>query len=141
MYGKVILPTDGSDCAMRGVKEGLEFAENLGIKAFAVYVINTSEFDSLHHESIRASAKKGLKEKGKKALEDVKETARGRDIDLETRLLTGKPYKEITSTAEEGDIIYISTHGMSGFSNFFLGSTTERVLKNSKATVAVVSGR
>lgn len=141
MYGKVILPTDGSDCAMRGVREGLKFAENLGIKAIAVYVINTSEFESLHHESIKASAKKGLKEKGEKALKAVKEAAEGRDIDLETKVFVGKPYKEITNFANKEDIIYISTHGMSGFSNFFLGSTTERVLKNSDATIAVVSGK
>ncbi|MFP4000967.1 MAG: universal stress protein [Thermoplasmata archaeon] len=141
MYGRVILPTDGSDCAMRGVRKGLEFAEDLDIKAVAIYVINTSEFESLHHESIKASARSGLKEKGKKALEKVKETAEGRNIELETKLFTGKPYKEITNFANEDDIIYISSHGMSGFTNLFMGSTTERVLKHSKATVAVVSGK
>ncbi len=141
MYNKIILPTDGSECAMKGVKEGLEFGEELGIKIIAVYVVNTSEFESLHHESIRASAKSGLKEKGKKALEAVKEAAEGRDIELETRLSYGKPYKEITQLADKNDIIYISTHGLSGFSNLFLGSTTERVLKNTEATVAVVNGK
>ncbi|MBS3781440.1 MAG: universal stress protein, partial [Candidatus Thermoplasmatota archaeon] len=130
-----------SKCAMEGVKEGLEFGEELGIKVIAVYVVNTSEFESLHHESIRASAKSGLKEKGKKALGDVKEAAEGRDIELETKLLAGKPYRKITQLADENDIIYISTHGLSGFSNLFLGSTTERVLKNTEATVAVVNGR
>ncbi|MBS3782080.1 MAG: universal stress protein, partial [Candidatus Thermoplasmatota archaeon] len=53
MYNRIILPTDGSKCAMEGVKEGLEFGEELGIKVIAVYVVNTSEFESLHHESIR----------------------------------------------------------------------------------------
>jgi len=141
MYNKIILPTDGSECAMKGVKEGLEFGEKLGIKIIAVYVVNTSEFESLHHESIRASAKSGLKEKGKKALEAVKEAAEGRDIELETTLSYGKPFKEITQLADKNDIIYISTHGLSGFSNLFLGSTTERVLKNTEATVAVVNGK
>ncbi len=141
MYDKIILPTDGSSCAMRGVKEGLEMGEKLGIKVIAVYVIDTSEFESLHHESIKASTKKGLKDKGKEALKAVREAAQGRDINLETKMLTGKPYKAITKFAEDNDIIYISTHGMSGFSHLFLGSTTERVLKNSKATVAVVSGK
>ena len=139
MYGKVILPTDGSDCAMKGVKEGLEFAERLGLKAIAVYVISTSEFESLHHESIKGSAKSGLKDKGKKVLEEVEEIAEGRNIDLEKKLLVGKPYKEITAQADEDDIIYISTHGLSGFTHLFLGSTTDRVLKHSKATISVVS--
>lgn len=141
MYNKIILPTDGSECAMKGVREGLEIGEELGIKVISVYVVNTSEFESLHHESIRASAKSGLKERGKKALQEVKEAAEGRDIELETRISYGKPYKEITQLADENDIIYISTHGLSGFSNLFLGSTTERVLKNTEATVAVVNGK
>ncbi|MEF8835726.1 MAG: universal stress protein [Candidatus Thermoplasmatota archaeon] len=141
MYNKIILPTDGSECAMKGVKEGLEMGEKLGIKVITVYVVNTSEFESLHHESIRASAKSGLKDKGKEALEEVREAAEGKDIELETKLVAGKPYRKITQLADENDIIYISTHGLSGFSNLFLGSTTERVLKNTEATVAVVNGR
>ncbi len=141
MYNKIILPTDGSKCAMKGVQEGLEFGEELGIKVIAIYVVNTSEFESLHHESIKASAKSGLKEKGKKALDAVKEAAEGRDIELETKIVSGKPYKKITDLADKNDIIYISTHGLSGFSNLFLGSTTERVLKNTEATVAVVNGK
>jgi len=141
MYNKIILPTDGSKCAMKGVKEGLEVGEKLGIKVIAVYVVNTSEFDSLHHESIRASAESGLKERGEKTLEDVEKVAEGRNIELETKISSGKPYKKITELADKNDIIYISTHGLSGFSKFFLGSTTERVLKNTEATVAVVNGR
>jgi len=141
MYDKIILPTDGSECAMKGVREGLEFGEELGIKIIAVYVVNTSEFESLHHESIKASAKSGLEEKGNNALEAVKDAAEGRNIELETTISYGKPYKEITQLADSNDIIYISTHGLSGFSNLFLGSTTERVLKNTEATVAVVNGK
>ncbi len=141
MYERIILPTDGSKCAMKGVKEGLEIGEKLGIEVIAVYVVNTSEFDSLHHESIKSSAKRGLKEKGKQALEDVKDLADEKNVELKTELLMGKPYKKITGLAEENDIIYISTHGLSGFSPLFLGSTTDRVLKNTEATVAVVRGK
>ncbi|MEF8833056.1 MAG: universal stress protein, partial [Candidatus Thermoplasmatota archaeon] len=95
MYNKIILPTDGSECAMKGVKEGLDMGEKLGIKVITVYVVNTSKFESLHHESIRASAKSGLKDKGKEALEEVREAAEGKDIELETKLVAGKPYRKI----------------------------------------------
>lgn len=141
MYDRVILPTDGSDCALEGVKEGLEVGEKLGIKVIAVYVVNSSEFDSLHHESIKASAERGFKEKGKKALDEVEKIAEDMDVHLETKMMKGVPYKKITKLAEKNDIIYISTHGLSGFSQLFLGSTTDRVLKNTEATVAVVNGR
>lgn len=141
MYDRVILPTDGSECAMKGVEEGLDMAADLDIEVLSIYVIDSSEYEGLHHESIKSSAKEGLKEKGKKALERVKEGAKEKDVDLKTKLLKGTPYKEITDAAEEKDIIYISTHGLSGFTHLFLGSTTERVLKNTQNTVAVVNGR
>ncbi len=141
MYDRVILPTDGSECAMRGVIEGLDMAQKLDIKAIAIYVIDRSEYEGLHHESIKRSVKGGFKKKGKEALKKVKEAAEKRDVELETKLIDGTPYKRITEISEENDIIYISTHGLSGFSHLFLGSTTERVLKNTETTVAVVSGR
>ncbi|MFO7791768.1 MAG: universal stress protein [Candidatus Saliniplasma sp.] len=140
MYEKVVIPTDGSDIAKKGVKEGLQMAQCLGVKAIAVYVLDTSEYQGLHHSSIKNSAKHGLKESGKKALQEVKEMAKKIGIELETRIEEGKPYKEINRIANDKDIIFISSHGLSGFTQFFLGSTTERVLKHSNATVAVVMG-
>ncbi len=140
MYEKVVIPTDGSDIAKKGVKEGLQMARCLGVKAVAVYVLDTSEYQGLHHSSIKKSAKNGLKKAGKKALRNVKELADKIEVELETRIEEGKPYKEINKIADERDIIYISSHGLSGFTQFFLGSTTERVLKHSNATVAVVMG-
>ncbi len=141
MYNRVLLPTDGSSCAMKGVEEGLELADELEIKALSIYVINSSDYTGLHHESIKRSAKRGLKDQGKKALEKVKELAEEKGVELETKMLTGAPYKKITQEANKDDIIYISTHGMSGFTHLFLGSTTERVLKNTEATVSVVHGK
>ncbi|MFP3871627.1 MAG: universal stress protein [Candidatus Aenigmatarchaeota archaeon] len=141
MYDKVILPTDGSVCAMKGVREGLEMAEKLDIEALSIYVLDRSEYEGLHHESIKSTVKGGFKEKGEEALEKVKEAAKERDVELETRIVEGTPYKEITRAAGDNDIIYISTHGLSGFTHMFLGSTTERVLKNTENTVAVVNGR
>ena len=140
MYEKVILPTDGSECADRGIKEGLEMARTLGVKAVAVYVIDASEFEGIHHSSIRQSARRGLKDAGKEALNDVREMATELGVELETRIEEGKPFKEITKLAGENDVIYISSHGLSGWNSLFMGSTTEKVLKNAKATVSVVMG-
>jgi len=141
MYKRVLLPTDGSGCAMKGVREGLGLAAEMDIKALSIYVINSSEYTGLHHESIKRSAKHGLKKQGKKALEKVRDIANEKGVELETKIVVGIPYKKITQEADKDDIIYISTHGMSGFSHLFLGSTTERVLKNTESTVSVVRGK
>lgn len=115
-------------------------ARTLGKKAIGVYVINASEYSSLHHSTIKESARSGLKDKGEVALSKLKEMAEEKSVELETEIEEGKPYKEIVKIAGANDVIYISSHGLSGFSQLFLGSTTQRVLKHANCTVSVVSG-
>jgi len=141
MYDRVILPTDGSKNAMRGVEEGLEMAKSLGVKAVGIYVVNTSEYEGLHHSSIKESAKSGMKSTGHEALDKIEGIADELGVELERKILEGKPYEQIAAAAKDTDIIYISSHGLSGFTKLFMGSTTERVIKNSEATVAVVKGK
>ncbi len=146
MYEKVIIPTDGSDHSFHGVKEGLEAAKLYDIPALAVYVIRPSSltegggrhrFDEFGTEAIDMMLKQ-KKKRGKKVLDEVRDIAADMDIDLEIKLVQGIPYEEITSLAGKDDIIYICSHGRSGLSSFFMGSTTDRVLKHTEATVAVV---
>ncbi len=140
MYHKVIVPTDGSDCAAEGVEEGLKMAQIMDIPAVAVFVVDESQFEALHYESIKKSAARGFKERGKKTLKELHKKALDMDVKLEKKILVGKPYQKICDEAGEADIIYISSHGSSGFTRLFMGSTTEKVLKHSKSTVAVVKG-
>ncbi len=146
MYGKVILPTDSSELAHVGVEEGLKAAKKFGIPAVAIYVLSPSSYSQSYigyemadvdvgaHEAIR----NGLKKQGEKILNKVKREADEIGVELKTKLVEGTPYKEICKLADKNDIIYISSHGRSGISSLFLGSTTNRVIKHTKATVAVV---
>lgn len=126
---------------MKAAKEGLNAAEAFGIPAVAVFVVDTSEYKGQHQASIKQSIKSGLKERGEKAFDEVRKMADEIGVELETELIGGKPFKEITGLADKEDIIYICTHGWSGFTNLFLGSTTEKVIKNARCTVAVVEGK
>ncbi|MFW6176348.1 MAG: universal stress protein [Thermoplasmatota archaeon] len=141
MYDQVILPTDGSKNAMRGVEEGLQMARSLGIKAVGIYVVDVSEYKGLHHTSIKESARSGMKSAGHEALDEIEEMADEMGVELERKILEGKPFEQIAAAAKDTDIIYISSHGFSGFTKLFMGSTTERVIKNAEATVAVVKGK
>ncbi|MFO8109355.1 MAG: universal stress protein [Thermoplasmata archaeon] len=140
MYERVIIPTDGSKCAEAGGREGIEAARALGIKAIAIYVVDASEYEGVHHHAIRNSVRAGFKQKGIKTLKKLKEYASKRGVKVDTKIKEGKPYFEISELAGENDIIYISSHGASGFTKMFIGSTTDKVLKNARCTVAVVKG-
>lgn len=58
---------------------------------------------------------------------------------LEYRVAVGKPATEILREAEESqvDLIVISSHGHSGMRKLFFGSTTERVLRETRVPVLV----
>ncbi len=55
---------------------------------------------------------------------------------------TGEPAPEILRVAREraSGLIVMSSHGLSGFRKMFFGSTTERVLRETRAPVLVVPG-
>ncbi|MFW6196097.1 MAG: universal stress protein [Thermoplasmatota archaeon] len=135
MYDKIIVPTDGSEFSMKGVKEGIELASALNIPVHAVYVIEVGD--------IRISDKviSHFEDEAAETLNKVEDLAEKMGAKLEKKTFRGTPYKKITEYASENDIIYMASHGHSGFRDLFMGSTTERVLKKANCTVAVVKGK
>ncbi|MFP4143215.1 MAG: universal stress protein [Thermoplasmata archaeon] len=140
MYDKVIVPTDGSEIAEIGVEEGLELAKNLDIPALSIYVIDFSTLEELG-EGPHKDARRDMERIGERALTSVRKKAHEIGVDIETRNLIGKPYRKIVESANKNDIIYISSHGASGFSEIIFGSTTEKVLNDADCNVAVVKGK
>jgi len=148
MYEKVIVPTDGSDLSLKGLKEGLKAAKSYGIPATAVYVLTPDtmsglaahRFEDVGRETVDI-LREHRKKEGEKVLKKVEKMADEMGVDLETRIEEGEPYEEITKLANDNDIIYMCSHGRSGLSSLFIGSTTDRVIKHTDATVAVVKAK
>ncbi len=148
MYEKVIVPTDGSDLSLKGLKEGLKAAKSYGIPATAVYVLTPDtmsglaahRFEDVGRETVDI-LREHRKKEGEKVLKKVEKMADEMEVDLETRIEEGEPYEEITKLANDNDIIYMCSHGRSGLSSLFIGSTTDRVIKHTDATVAVVKAK
>lgn len=138
MYERVIVPTDGSDIGEQGAKEGLKLASELDIPAVSLYVLDISRYEEVMEEDNKKRVREDSKNVGERALRRIRNMAHELDVDVETKLLLGEPYDRITREANEEDIIYMSSHGASGFSEIFFGSTTQRVMKNAECTVAVV---
>jgi nucleotide-binding universal stress UspA family protein len=61
---------------------------------------------------------------------------------IDYRVATGKPALEILRAARQlnTEVIVISSHGRSGLRKMFLGSTTERVLREAPVPVLITSG-
>ena len=140
MYERVIVPTDGSRIAQRGVLKGLEIAGELEIPAFSMYVMDLDKYKEFKDDEIDRGERKNMKKAGERALRWVRSRAHDLGVDITTDIFVGEPYERIVEESGEKDVIFMSSHGRSGFTEMFLGSTTERVLKHARCTVIVVKG-
>jgi len=125
MYRHILIPTDGSELAQRGVAHGLALAKSVGAKVTAIYVVEpllavTGDFASV--------------------LDRAENAAREAGVSCETMQKENvQPDQAIVAAAEEKgcDLIVMSWHGRSGLSTLLIGSVTNKVLTYAKSPVLV----
>ena len=125
MYRHILIPTDGSELAERGVLHGLALAKSVGARVSAINVVEplfavTGDFASV--------------------LDSVAKTAGEAGVPCETiQMENVQPHEAIIATAEDRgcNLIVMSSHGLSGLSMFLLGSVTNKVLTHAKTPVLV----
>lgn len=129
-YKSILIATDGSENSKKAINSGIEFAKLTGAKVHAVYVINAPW---------EREAYTYLREKGKRATEEVKKLGDKNGVDIETHLLEGNPAEQIIDYAENNgiDLIVMGTHGESGLRRFMMGSVAQKVVRKSSVKVLV----
>ncbi|WP_136600889.1 universal stress protein [Salinigranum halophilum] len=138
MYRSVLIPTDGSTGADRGVTAGLDIAKQYDATVHALYVVDEriyGETPALSDTELRFEQ---LETEGEGYLDDIVERGSAVGLDVQTSVQRGMPYDIITSYAEENDIdlIVMGRHGASAHPAPHIGSCTDRVLR--MATVPVL---
>ena len=80
-------------------------------------------------------------EEAQEYLEHVATQLKNEGIAVETQLHEGAPHEHIAEYARQQgiDLIVMSTHGHGGVKRFFMGSTTDRVIRSGEAHVLVVT--
>jgi len=125
MYGHILMPTDGSELAQRGVAHGLALAKSVGAKVSVIYVVEplfavTGDFASVLDRAANAAKEAGVS----------CETIQVENV---------QPDQAIIAAAEDRgcDLIVMSWHGRSGLSTLLIGSVTSKVLTYAKIPVLV----
>ena len=146
MYKHILVPTDGSPLATKGVRAGIRLAKALGARVSAVYVI-APYMPSMYGDAamvvpaFEPGEYRRLTEKqAQKALASVEAKARRAGVRCKTLFLTDpQPWQGILRAArrEKCDAIAMATHGRGGLKGLILGSETTRVLAHSKIPVVV----
>ena len=139
-YRKVMVPTDGSECADVAIDHALSIADATGATVHVVYVVDTNVYAVAPGVETPSDYIEHLEVDGEAVVEDVAEQARAAGVEVETAVVEGRPSAGITSYADENDVdvVVMGTHGRSGLERFLLGSTTERVIRGSDLAVIAV---
>jgi len=136
-FKRILVATDFSDCGEAAVKEGKKLAELLGGELHVMHAVD------IDHEVVRPSlgALMGDLRPHVDALVAT-QAEELNELGIEhTHIVVGRPDVAIQKTVEKigADLVVMGTHGRKGFARWFLGSTAERVLRQAKIPVLVVS--
>lgn len=136
-YGGILLPTDGSDTALRAARHGLDFAAELGADVHVVSVTDGSLLASA------GDAVGGGEGAAQAAIDEVLEAADSRGVDdVATHARTGDPDEEILACvdAEELDAVVMGATGRDGIDRVLLGSVAEKTVRQADVPVITVGG-
>jgi nucleotide-binding universal stress UspA family protein len=148
MFKHILLPTDGSALAAKGVKTGVRLAKALGARVTGVYVIEPYLPPIMPETAMMAGAAldprdydKATKAHAAKALARLDGEARRAEVRCATQSVSAaQPWQGILTVARARgcDAIVIASHGRGGRGGLILGSQTARVLAHSKIPVLVI---
>ncbi|RIK96827.1 MAG: universal stress protein [Proteobacteria bacterium] len=147
MYKHILIATDGSELADKGVEHGLALAKPLGAK---VTVLTVTE--PLSATAVQAAVQGGMDnplglyehqmdEEVRKLSDPIMKKAAELGVTVEVERETDEfPAEAIIRTAKRKgcDLIVMSSHGRRGVSKFLLGSQTSEVLVHTTIPVHVI---
>jgi nucleotide-binding universal stress UspA family protein len=149
MYANILLSTDGSDIARKGVKHGMALAKALNAKVTVITVTEAMYIDyGGGHDSGYIPSQEEVdndeavsKAHAGKVLDGARAMAEQIGISAEfLHVPNAYPATAIVETAKSRgcDLIVMATHGRRGLRKLFLGSQTSEVLVNGSVPVLVV---
>ncbi|HYL25640.1 MAG TPA: universal stress protein [Burkholderiales bacterium] len=148
MYERILIPTDGSTLAAKGVREGVRLARLLRARVTGAYVAppfvpGLYTEGAIYNASAFARAEyRRLTEKvAHKALRAIEHAARDAGVPCRTRIVyNAQPWRGILKAARSArcDAIVMASHGRGAVGGLLIGSETSRVLAHSRLPVLVV---
>lgn len=136
MMKQIIVPLDFSKESMNGLDLALIISSKTKANIQMVYVSKSSkDFLQISQDEEHRSAKKRFME----IQEEYAHKLPG-GVELTYIIKKGKIYDEVVEQAEsfDGSLISVSTHGASGFEEFFIGSNALKIITASECPVFAI---
>ncbi len=148
MHKRILIPTDGSENAIRAGEYAISLADLSGADIIVLSVIDTYYLDSIPQPDVRESVDEELRADVKRAverfeakLEENQCNGTCKNVNFKILIKEGKPADVILKTIDEEGIdqVVIGKSGKKGLERFLLGQTTDKVVKEAKVPVNVIS--
>ena len=136
MYDHILIPTDGSDGALKAFEHALHLAEMYDSTIHLIYVVEPIHTADVGTEQVLEA----MRAEGERSLGELADRADSNGIGAVTEVRTGSPHREILEYADdEGiDLIVMGTHGRTGLNRYLLGSVTEKIVRISETPVLTI---
>lgn len=142
MYERILMPTDGSACALKAVREGLDLARRLGSTVTFLHVLeNPLVAGYAAPEALPYSAQlyQDLKKAGGEILDEALALAAEAGVQARGDLIENRrPADAIHEAAQDHDLVIMGTHGRRGVDRWMFGSVTEGALRRSTTPYLVI---
>lgn len=141
MGNRILVPHDGSELADAALRFALDRCSDS-----EVVVLHVVEPFADHTEAGAAARPGNWRERAEtyaeEILDDAREIADDRDVEIDTDWQYGRPRNVIVEYARDvdADQIVMGSHGRSGIEQLFLGSVAETTVRRSPVPVTVVRG-
>jgi nucleotide-binding universal stress UspA family protein len=139
MYDRILIPTDGSEEAIKAANHGIDLAEAVGATVHTLYVMDLPGVPrALSIRDDEQQVRREYREFGERVTEDIAEMAATGGVGCVRAIKTGSVHGQIVRYADsEGmDLIVMGT-GYQGRFGALLGTVAEKVVRIS--TVPVTS--
>jgi len=137
VYNRILIPTDGSIGAGRGVETGLDLAKQYDATVHALFVVDERIYGETPGLSDMELRFEQIEDRGEEFLSEIETQADELGLDVRKIVQRGMPYEIITAYADEHDVdlIVMGRHGASAHPVPHIGSCTDRVLRTASVPV------
>jgi universal stress protein A len=142
MFPKILLPSDFSECSSEAARVARRLAEHFDSRLAVLHVLDEpAALDPMFRGEVPLEMLRGRMERyARDAMERFLAEHFQGFPDIETRVASGVPYREILRAAGEtgAGLIVIGTHGRTGVEHVIFGSTAEKVVRMAPCPVLSV---
>jgi nucleotide-binding universal stress UspA family protein len=144
MFKNILLPTDGSDLAVKATDLAIRFAQVHGARIVSICVAQPFPFVPMAEGAVVPDAAVFETQIAASAQANVNKVATAcatAGVPFEGIVVNSHtPYQEIVAAADKHncDIILMASHGRTGLNKLFLGSETQKVLAHTQLPVLVL---